>query len=73
VACSAELTHYMCFLYVLTLCVDAHSDLEIPAPPPSPPVDGFDNYEDMPPLPPPIDYDMSAPADYLEKGKLNVD
>ncbi|KAK7167823.1 hypothetical protein R3I94_002024 [Phoxinus phoxinus] len=42
-------------------------DLEIPAPPPSLPVDGFDNYEDMPPLPPPIDYDISAPADYLEK------
>lgn len=41
-------------------------DLEIPAPPPSPPV-GFDNYEDMPPLPPPIDYDISAPVDYLEK------
>lgn len=41
-------------------------DLEIPAPPPSPPVD-FDNFEEMPPLPPPIDYDTSAPADYLEK------
>ncbi|XP_073713330.1 ABI family, member 3a isoform X2 [Misgurnus anguillicaudatus] len=41
-------------------------DLEIPAPPPSPPV-GFDNYDEMPPLPPPIDYDTCAPADYLEK------
>lgn len=43
-----------------------HLDLEIPAPPPSPPV-GFDNYDEMPPLPPPIDYDTCAPADYLEK------
>ncbi|XP_050957034.1 ABI family, member 3a isoform X2 [Labeo rohita] len=42
-------------------------DLEIPAPPPSPPVGCFDNFEELPPLPPPIDYDITAPADYLEK------
>ncbi|KAL1278244.1 hypothetical protein QQF64_024917 [Cirrhinus molitorella] len=46
-----------------------HLDLEIPAPPPSPPVESFDNFgiEELPPLPPPIDYDITAPADYLEK------
>lgn len=53
---------------MLTLCVGGHLDLEIPAPPPSPPID-FDNFEEMPPLPPPIDYDTAAPADYLEKGR----
>uniref|UniRef100_A0A9J8DF52 ABI gene family member 3 n=1 Tax=Cyprinus carpio carpio TaxID=630221 RepID=A0A9J8DF52_CYPCA len=41
-----------------------HLDLEIPAPPP---LDSFDNFEELPPLPPPIDYDITAPADYLDK------
>lgn len=58
---------------MLTLCVYAHLDLEIPAPPPSPPVGCFDNFEELPPLPPPIDYDITAPADYLEKGRLVYD
>ncbi|XP_062841024.1 ABI family, member 3a isoform X2 [Trichomycterus rosablanca] len=41
-------------------------DLEIPAPPP-PPMECMDGFEEIPPLPPPVDYDISAPADYLEK------
>ncbi len=61
------------FVSLLTLCVDAHLDLEIPAPPPSPPLDSFDNFEELPPLPPPIDYDITAPVDYLEKGRLIYD
>ncbi|XP_076852817.1 ABI family, member 3a isoform X2 [Brachyhypopomus gauderio] len=44
-----------------------HLDLEIPAPPPPPLMDCMDNFEDMPPLPPPVDYDTYAPAEYLEK------
>ncbi|XP_048102934.1 ABI family, member 3a isoform X1 [Alosa alosa] len=43
-----------------------HLDLEIPAPPP-PPLDCFDGFDDMPPLPPPVDYDTAVPANYLEK------
>ncbi|XP_062841023.1 ABI family, member 3a isoform X1 [Trichomycterus rosablanca] len=43
-----------------------HLDLEIPAPPP-PPMECMDGFEEIPPLPPPVDYDISAPADYLEK------
>ncbi|XP_073696019.1 ABI family, member 3a isoform X2 [Garra rufa] len=48
-------------------CDENIEDLEIPAPPPSPPVGSFDNFEELPPLPPPIDYDITAPSDYLEK------
>ncbi|XP_016431711.1 abl interactor 1-like isoform X4 [Sinocyclocheilus rhinocerous] len=48
-------------------CDENFEDLEIPAPPPSPPLDSFDNFEGLPPLPPPIDYDITAPADYLDK------
>ncbi|KAF5894504.1 ABI family member 3-like isoform X1, partial [Clarias magur] len=45
-----------------------HLDLEIPAPPPPPPsMDCMDGFEEIPPLPPPVDYDTSAPAQYLEK------
>ncbi|TRY65370.1 hypothetical protein DNTS_013773 [Danionella cerebrum] len=44
-----------------------HLDLEIPAPPPSPPAEHFDNYEEIAPLPPPIDYDVHTPVDYLDK------
>lgn len=42
-------------------------DLEIPAPPP-PLMDCMDSFEEVPPLPPPVDYDTAAPAQYLEKG-----
>uniref|UniRef100_A0A671S4L2 ABI gene family member 3-like n=1 Tax=Sinocyclocheilus anshuiensis TaxID=1608454 RepID=A0A671S4L2_9TELE len=48
-------------------CDENFEDLEIPAPPPSPPLDSFDNFEGLPPLPPPIDYDITAPANYLDK------
>ncbi|KAI4880219.1 hypothetical protein NFI96_024308 [Prochilodus magdalenae] len=44
-----------------------HLDLEIPAPPPPVPMDCMDGFDDVPPLPPPVDYDISAPAEYLEK------
>lgn len=45
------------------------SDLEIPAPPPPLSVDCMDDgFEDVPPLPPPVDYDTLASAEYLEKG-----
>ncbi|XP_029998277.1 ABI family, member 3a isoform X2 [Sphaeramia orbicularis] len=53
------------------LCLPArleHLDLEIPAPPPPLLLDddgGFDSV--LPPLPPPVDYDTSAPPEYLEK------
>ncbi|XP_026180878.1 ABI family, member 3a isoform X2 [Mastacembelus armatus] len=53
------------------LCLPArleHLDLEIPAPPPPLPLDNDGGFDDiMPPLPPPIDYDTSAPPSYLEK------
>lgn len=62
--------HFVSFVSLLTLCVDALLDLEIPAPPP---LDSFDNFEELPPLPPPIDYDITAPADYLDKGRLIYD
>ncbi|XP_030638666.1 ABI family, member 3a [Chanos chanos] len=39
-------------------------DLEVPAPPP--PLDGMD-FDEMPPLPPPVDYDTLAPPNYEEK------
>ncbi|KTF90418.1 hypothetical protein cypCar_00023696, partial [Cyprinus carpio] len=52
-------------LYTRSLFLpSAQSHLEIPAPPP---LDSFDNFEELPPLPPPIDYDITAPADYLDK------
>ncbi|XP_018597321.1 ABI gene family member 3-like isoform X1 [Scleropages formosus] len=45
---------------------DFNSDMEFQAPPPPP--DNMDAYDDiMPPLPPPVDYDQSAPGNYLEK------
>ncbi|TSQ23964.1 Abl interactor 1 [Bagarius yarrelli] len=45
-----------------------HLDLEIPVPPPPPPpMDCMDGFEEIPPLPPPVDYDTSAPVQYLEK------
>ncbi|XP_030590775.1 ABI family, member 3a isoform X2 [Archocentrus centrarchus] len=42
-------------------------DLEIPAPPPPLLLDDETRFDDIPPLPPPVDYDTSAPPDYLEK------
>ncbi|XP_022070806.1 ABI family, member 3a isoform X2 [Acanthochromis polyacanthus] len=43
-------------------------DLEIPAPPPALLLDNEVGFDDiMPPLPPPVDYDTNAPAEYLEK------
>lgn len=46
-------------------------DLEIPAPPPHLLLDSEGGFGDiMPPLPPPADYDIMAPPDYLEKGKI---
>ncbi|KAM3863752.1 ABI family, member 3a [Diretmus argenteus] len=45
-----------------------HLDLEIPAPPPPPLFDAEGGFDDiMPPLPPPVDYDTNAPAQYMEK------
>ncbi|XP_072568537.1 ABI gene family member 3 isoform X3 [Paramormyrops kingsleyae] len=44
---------------------DFSSDLEFQIPPPPP--DTTEEYGDIPPLPPPIDYDQCAPANYLEK------
>uniref|UniRef100_UPI003AAC2836 abl interactor 2-like n=1 Tax=Centroberyx gerrardi TaxID=166262 RepID=UPI003AAC2836 len=42
--------------------------LEIPAPPPPPLLDDEDGFDDiMPPLPPPVDYDINAPPQYLKK------
>ncbi|KAM4717125.1 ABI family, member 3a isoform 1-T1 [Anableps anableps] len=53
------------------LCLPArleHLDLQILAPPPPLPLDDIGSFDDiMPPLPPPVDYDISAPPDYLEK------
>ncbi|GLD71111.1 ABI gene family member 3-like protein [Lates japonicus] len=53
------------------LCLPArleHLDLEIPAPPPPLLLDDEGGFDDiMPPLPPPVDYDTSAPPHYLEK------
>ncbi|KAM4535501.1 ABI family, member 3a isoform 1-T1 [Fundulus diaphanus] len=53
------------------LCVPArleHLDLQVLAPPPPIPLDDVGCFDDiMPPLPPPVDYDTNAPADYLEK------
>ncbi|XP_022070805.2 ABI family, member 3a isoform X1 [Acanthochromis polyacanthus] len=53
------------------LCLPArlqHLDLEIPAPPPALLLDNEVGFDDiMPPLPPPVDYDTNAPAEYLEK------
>ncbi|XP_008293021.1 ABI family, member 3a isoform X1 [Stegastes partitus] len=43
-------------------------DLEIPAPPPALLLDDEVDFVDIiPPLPPPVDYDTSAPPEYLEK------
>ncbi|XP_065820928.1 ABI family, member 3a isoform X2 [Labrus bergylta] len=43
-------------------------DLEIPSTPPPPLFDDMGVFDDiMPPLPPPVDYDMDAPPQYLEK------
>ncbi|KAM4535502.1 ABI family, member 3a isoform 2-T2 [Fundulus diaphanus] len=43
-------------------------DLQVLAPPPPIPLDDVGCFDDiMPPLPPPVDYDTNAPADYLEK------
>ncbi|XP_041813882.1 abl interactor 1-like isoform X1 [Chelmon rostratus] len=43
-------------------------DLEIPAPPPLFLLDTEGGFDDIvPPLPPPVDYDTSAPPQYLEK------
>ncbi|KAL4660483.1 ABI gene family member 3-like isoform X2 [Arapaima gigas] len=45
-----------------------HLDLDFQVPPPPPDNIMMENYDDiMPPLPPPVDYDQSAPANYLEK------
>lgn len=66
-----ECTGFFC---VQTLCVHmligvlCVVDLEISAPPPPPP-DCFDGFDDIPPLPPPVDYDTAVPANYLERGK----
>ncbi|XP_016533458.1 ABI family, member 3a isoform X1 [Poecilia formosa] len=53
------------------LCLPArleHLDLQILAPPPPLPLDDIGGFDDiMPPLPPPVDYDINAPPDYLEK------
>ncbi|MEQ2291721.1 hypothetical protein AMECASPLE_015826 [Ameca splendens] len=53
------------------LCLPArleHLDLQILAPPPPLPLDDVGGFDDIiPPLPPPVDYDTSAPPDYLEK------
>ncbi|XP_043956075.1 ABI family, member 3a isoform X1 [Gambusia affinis] len=53
------------------LCLPArleHLDLQILAPPPPLPLDDIGEFDDiMPPLPPPVDYDINAPPDYLEK------
>ncbi|XP_038138295.1 ABI family, member 3a isoform X1 [Cyprinodon tularosa] len=53
------------------LCLPArleHLDLQILAPPPPLPLADVGCFDDiMPPLPPPVDYDTSAPPDYLEK------
>ncbi|XP_041813883.1 ABI gene family member 3-like isoform X2 [Chelmon rostratus] len=53
------------------LCLPArleHLDLEIPAPPPLFLLDTEGGFDDIvPPLPPPVDYDTSAPPQYLEK------
>lgn len=44
-------------------------DLEIPAPPPPLLLDNEGGCDDnMPTLPPPMDYDISAPPQYLDKG-----
>ncbi|XP_014869994.1 ABI family, member 3a isoform X2 [Poecilia latipinna] len=44
------------------------SYLQILAPPPPLPLDDIGGFDDiMPPLPPPVDYDINAPPDYLEK------
>ncbi|KAI3359468.1 hypothetical protein L3Q82_013771 [Scortum barcoo] len=44
------------------------SDLEIPAMPPPPLLDSEGGFDDiLPPLPPPVDYDIDAPPQYLEK------
>ncbi|XP_023148310.2 ABI family, member 3a isoform X2 [Amphiprion ocellaris] len=43
-------------------------DLEILAPPPALLLDNEVGFDDiLPPLPPPVDYDTNAPAEYLEK------
>ncbi|CAI5676706.1 unnamed protein product [Oreochromis niloticus] len=44
-----------------------HLDLEIPAPPPPLSLDDMAGFDDIPPLPPPVDYDTNAPPDYIEK------
>ncbi|XP_027897368.1 ABI family, member 3a isoform X1 [Xiphophorus couchianus] len=53
------------------LCLPArleHLDLQILAPPPPLSLDDIGEFDDiMPPLPPPVDYDINAPPDYLEK------
>ncbi|KAM9393241.1 ABI family, member 3a isoform 2-T5 [Pholidichthys leucotaenia] len=43
-------------------------DLEIPAPPPPLLLDSEVGFDDiLPPLPPPVDYDVTAPPEYLKK------
>ncbi|XP_029913863.1 ABI gene family member 3-like [Myripristis murdjan] len=53
------------------ICLPArleHLDLEIPAPPPPPLFPCDVTFDDItPPLPPPVDYDTDAPAEYLDK------
>ncbi|MED6257811.1 hypothetical protein ATANTOWER_031858 [Ataeniobius toweri] len=49
-------------------CLSLETDLQILAPPPPLPLDDVGGFDDIiPPLPPPVDYDTSAPPDYLEK------
>ncbi|XP_072568536.1 ABI gene family member 3 isoform X2 [Paramormyrops kingsleyae] len=53
-------------LHTLSLTLPSsrpHLEFQIPPPPP----DTTEEYGDIPPLPPPIDYDQCAPANYLEK------
>lgn len=49
-----------------TICI--FLDLEIPAPPPDLFLDEEAGFDDIPPLPPPVDYDTNAPLEYQDKG-----